>query len=142
MDKKVIKIVINNREITRFENPKDLPGIISEIFEPHLQFSSQQALKERLIVIRQMLIEIEKVLKIPCTRVIHGMDYMIDNDMPREKLISFFYEMILRSHNEGTLPGFGYVRFEKTENNTLRTLSRFMVNPEKTSLRELNKVEL
>lgn len=132
-NKKEMSLIVNDINVISFDDGKDLPGIIAELFAHKIKYASLEALQEYLIQIKEMLIEAQEEFGIKHNRTIKFIHNAIERNMDRETMTTYFYDLILRFHKESTLPGFGYIAMEKTEDGARRQLKNFRINPEKTS---------
>lgn len=115
-----------------------------------LKFFSEEAIAE---VYHQILVEIKSIAerqykqggkegKRDANRLLKLVNSYLSKPLPvdRIKLLEHYYNTILQLEASGTLMGFEYHEYEKTENHSFRVTGPSLLNPEKDSIYLYNKV--
>lgn len=136
-----MELIVNGKHAFRLDDINYLPSVLSEMFITKIQYSSVETMKEYLFEIKELLIESQTVFDCKCARAIKNLENVLERkNLTREYLIQYFYDMILKSYGESTLPGFGYAKTAKGHGNSVRVNGKTIINPERTSTTEYDKI--
>jgi len=138
-EKKEISIILNGIEghPLKVDSVLKIPGSIVYMLSSRVKFMSLDALKVMMHNIADIVEEASVLFKmggVSVTRYAKSIRKKADLAKDTETLFSYLYDQLLASEHLNTLPGFGYVTFEKNEEGGLKIKGRYMINPEKSGV--------